>query len=292
MKAVFHFGISGGKDSTRLLLWAIHESGYPIKQVRFSFADTGNEAPETYEYIQMLNRYISGLGYYPIETIHPVRDFYELVVHKRIFPSAKRRFCTTELKLEPMRKHVFAMEQQYGYVMLHSGVRAAESADRALLKELDIDSYTGLPVRRPLLHMSINDVWDGLAYYGIPPNPLYALGMSRVGCFPCCMSSKSEMRAIKLHRPARAVFLRNKEIEVNERLGPETLTYRTFFHAGTVPKSQRTHSTIDREGQGFKVCTIDDVFRWAMTSHGGQQYDWNFDDELGGSACHRSGACE
>lgn len=34
-----HIGLSGGKDSTALLGWALHESGYPRESLRFSFCD-------------------------------------------------------------------------------------------------------------------------------------------------------------------------------------------------------------------------------------------------------------
>jgi 7-cyano-7-deazaguanine synthase in queuosine biosynthesis len=38
-----HIGISGGKDSTALLLWAVHESGYPKESIHATFCDTDNE---------------------------------------------------------------------------------------------------------------------------------------------------------------------------------------------------------------------------------------------------------
>ena len=42
------FGLSGGKDSTCLLGWAIHESGYPRDSLIFTFCDTENEYQEVY----------------------------------------------------------------------------------------------------------------------------------------------------------------------------------------------------------------------------------------------------
>lgn len=53
---VYHIGISGGKDSTALLLWMIYESGIPREQMIATFCDTQNEAKETYEHIVMLRR--------------------------------------------------------------------------------------------------------------------------------------------------------------------------------------------------------------------------------------------
>lgn len=287
-----HIGISGGKDSTALLLWALHESGYTWKTIRISFCDTGNESPLTYDYIATLDAYCERItgGVVRIETITPAMQFYELVIHKKIFPSAKRRFCTERLKLEPMRDFVYGLEQDGSRVLLHSGVRAGESFERSKLPERDIDTYTGLSVYRPLLTWSLEDVWAIHDRYGVPRNPLYAMGMKRVGCFPCCMSSKKELRQIAKRFPERVQLLVEKEREVNFALGdPET--YRSFFHAGTVPASQRTLAIHDKSGAPINVATIADVFRWALTSRGGQQYDWDFDDEPA-TCSHTSGMCE
>jgi hypothetical protein len=45
-----HCGCSGGKDSTALLLWMVHESGYHLESIRPTFCDTGN-ADETGELV-------------------------------------------------------------------------------------------------------------------------------------------------------------------------------------------------------------------------------------------------
>jgi 3'-phosphoadenosine 5'-phosphosulfate sulfotransferase (PAPS reductase)/FAD synthetase len=76
-----HVGVSGGKDSTALLLWAVHESGYPRESLRASFADTGNELDVTYDYVRMLGETV-----FPITWLKPERDFYELAKHKKRFP--------------------------------------------------------------------------------------------------------------------------------------------------------------------------------------------------------------
>ncbi len=52
---LYHIGVSGGKDSTALLLWAVNESGYPRDRIVASFCDTGNEHQITYDYVRMLS---------------------------------------------------------------------------------------------------------------------------------------------------------------------------------------------------------------------------------------------
>lgn len=50
-----HIGISGGKDSTALLLWAVHESGYDPNSLDVTFCNTHNEHQITYDYVRMLS---------------------------------------------------------------------------------------------------------------------------------------------------------------------------------------------------------------------------------------------
>ncbi len=285
MNVINHLGVSGGKDSTALLLWAVYESGYDLDHLNVTFCDTGNEAPETYEYIQMLSEKV-----FPIHTLTPEKTFYDLCLHKRIFPSARRRFCTQFLKLLPTRLYIQSHLDVRQQVVMHSGVRRAESAERALLPEREVDDYFGLWTYRPLLDWSLDDVWDYLKRHGVKPNPLYALGVKRVGCFPCIMCSKHELRMIALHRPERVAYLVEQEREVNAALGNPS-TYRSFFHCGKVPRSQRTLRCTNSRGQQIWVATIEDVFRWSRTSRGGQQYEMDLLEEP--PTCNsRHGMCE
>lgn len=67
--------VSGGKDSTALLLLAIERGTENMEAV---FADTGNEHPQTYEYVQYLNDKV-----FPIRTIRA--DFASDMARKRSF---------------------------------------------------------------------------------------------------------------------------------------------------------------------------------------------------------------
>lgn len=278
---IYHAGISGGKDSTALLLWMVHESGYPKDQIRASFCDTGNEHEMTYEYVRMLSEKV-----HPIEWLKPERDFYELAKYKKRFPSPKVRFCTTELKLNPSKNYLDDLAAQGFDLLLHTGVRAGESPERAQLSERDIDSFMGYRVFRPLLRWSIDDVWAMHRKYAIPRNPLYDAGCKRVGCLPCIMSRKSEVRLIALQFPDRIAMIREAEKEV-----PSACGFSSFFARDKVPVSQRSKTITTKAGEDMNVATIDDVARWSRTSRGGQQYDFAFWDEEP-TCSHTSGACE
>ena len=282
-----HFGISGGKDSTAALLWAVHESGYDPATIRTSFADTGNESELTYEYIQMLHCKV-----HPIHIIKPPLDFYELAKKKGRFPSSQARFCTQELKMKPTKAYLDGLMADGYTVINHSGVRASESADRAKLEEREPAwlSFFGCESYRPLLRWSLADVWAIHARYGIPPNPLYAKGCTRVGCLPCVMSRKSEIALYARQFPERIDRIRAEEeaSRANVRGGS------TFFPPAMVPVRYRTGNVYqNKAGQGIKLTMIDDVVRWAEEGTSAITGSLDFDDLDEPPTCDsRSGLCE
>lgn len=246
------FGVSGGKDSGALFLWAMHQSGLPRERLVFTFADTGNEHPATYEQLAHLDRL------HPVWRLCPALDFWGLVAHKRLFPSRKKRFCTQYLKMQPARRVAHALVNAGYEVKLYSGVRAAESEARRALPELEWDGYFALPVVRPLLRWKLRDVLDLHTRHGLPLNPLYAWGARRVGCFPCINSVKSELRLLPQHGAATLDRIRAQERAFRAAGKPAT-----FFHRNTVPPRFRTEPVVTKTGQPMLVASIDDVLRWA-----------------------------
>lgn len=259
MKQINYCGLSGGKDSQATALWLIHESGVPRDSIRFTFCNTHNEHRFTYEQIEMLSRRFVEWGCAPIVTLEPELGFYDLAKKKGMFPSRKKRFCTQFLKVIPTREDVTALIQAGHEVIVHSGVRAGESQDRAKLMERGFDDMFGCVVNRPLLLWSLDQVLSISGKYGVPLNPLYGYGVKRVGCFPCINSVKREMRLISISFPDRIDELREREKEFAElgRIG-------TFFHRKTIPLRFRSR-TIDTGKGSMKVASIDDVVTWSHT---------------------------
>lgn len=280
---IYHFGISGGKDSTALLLWAIHESGYDKRRIIASFCDTGNEDEITYDYIRMISREV-----HPIQWLYPPLDFYALAKKKGRFPSARARFCTQYLKMEVTQKYIKQV-MRYCPVILHSGVRAEESEARSKLSDRGFDDYYACEVYRPLLNWSIDEVWSYLSKYNVPRNALYDYGARRVGCFPCVMSSKKEIEIIANKFPDRIDKIRFYESE--EFWDGENS--HTFFARDKVPEYQRTRLITAHDGIQMYVPTIDDVVRWSRTSRGGYQIGMEFDNDDKLLLCESSlGYCE
>jgi 3'-phosphoadenosine 5'-phosphosulfate sulfotransferase (PAPS reductase)/FAD synthetase len=280
-----HIGVSGGKDSTALLLWAVHESGYPRESLNVTFCDTGNESPITLDYVAMLSEKV-----WPITVLKPLRGFYDLAKWKKRFPSAKARFCTEHLKIIPTKEHVTALLKAGNEVLLHSGVRAAESEARANLPVRAFDGTFRAWVFRPLLSWTIDEVWAIHARYGVVRNPLYDAGCSRVGCFPCIMSRKAEIAMIARNFPERIEFLAAQENDPGFPKGS------TFYKRDMTPEQFRTVEVTCKDGRIVKVPNIRDVADWAKTEWGGKQYSLPLHDDFDEDdyrACPSSlGQCE
>lgn len=258
---VNYCGQSGGKDSQAVGLWLIHESGLEPSTLRFTFCDTKNESPLTYEHIRMLSERFMSWGAPGIITLQPERGFVELAKWKRRFPSRKARFCTQHLKVIPTRNDVASLLRSGNDVTLYSGVRRAEangnpSNPRATVPERGFDDGFGCEVIRPLLHWTTQQVLDYSKRFGVPVNPLYSYGARRVGCFPCINSCKSEIAAIAKHFPERIAEIREQERSIGK--------ISTFFARKTVPERFRSLEVQTRKGL-MKVATIDDVVEWSQT---------------------------
>lgn len=311
-------GLSGGKDSTALMLWIKYESGWPIDKCKFVFFDTGNEDSLTYSYVKLLSDTV-----HPIEMIDPGIDFYTLARKRQRFPAAKSRFCTEELKIKPKHK-MFAGMIDNGCIPLNvTGIRNEEGHsgnDRASVLELDYEQFTynrkhyTLANANPLVEWTMDDVWsihrkyidledvikivnndpglqhkgeiiEGLLGSAIPSNPLYHMGSRRVGCFPCINSRKAEIRAMAKYRPERVDFIRNKEQDPEFKKG-----ISTFFAIGTAPKQFRSKKIVAANGDVMYVSTIDDIVEWSQTAWGGKQIDMGFVDQP--SICMIGQHCE
>lgn len=278
--AIFHVGVSGGKDSVAALLWMVHESGIPRDRIVATFSDIGNDHEWTIKHVALISRTV-----HPIETIRPEKPFFALALEKRRFPSARARFCTRSLKIEPAQDFIQSLRHKGNYVVAVSGVRADESGDRKDLPEWDYSGTLLCRNWRPLIRWTIEQVFALHAKYGVPLNPLYAVGAKRVGCWPCVMSSKAEIRTIALKFPERIDQIRAEE----QRHGQAHGQYNGFFLGKMVPERFRSKDYKTADGRTIKIATIDDVVRWALTGKGAKG---SWEDESPEPISCQSGFCE
>lgn len=205
-----------------------------------------------------------------LEILHPTGNpFLDLCMWKGRFPSTKARFCTFDLKHEPIRTQiVLPALAEYDEVISWQGVRAQESPARAALPmwEEDADNTPGLHVYRPILKWTHEDVFALAKRHGIKPNPLYQQGCSRVGCMPCIHARKSELAEIFARWPEEIARVAEWErlVAACSRRGNST-----FFPSTHDPR---------RAEKRIEVVTVEDYgiasYRdWSMTTRGGSQFD-------------------
>ena len=308
MKPQHLISVSGGKDSTSVYLLAL-EKGVPFRAV---FADTGNEHPATYEYVERLHertggprveivradftRLMAGKAKFisekwaaagvpqarierALELMKPTGNPYlDLCIWKGRFPSRMTQFCTEELKVQPITEQVIFPSLRQGSVLQWIGIRADESANRR--KQPRFNKHdNGSYLWRPIFDWTVDDVWAMHRKHGIARNPLYDQGMGRVGCMPCVNCGKGELREIAERFPEHV-----ERIADWERIVAETSKQgmASFFAASTDPMNA------GREGHG----DIKSVADWSRTARGGRQYGMFFAEQTGGGCSNDLAMCE
>jgi len=293
--------ISGGKDSTALLLLAIERQPDNLQAV---FADTGNEHQITYDYIKYLQDNV-----FPIRVVKA--DFTKQIAHKKDyiltkwkekgvsqeaidrasnamtptgnpfldlclwkgrFPSSKAAFCSEELKRNPIINQVQNPLLEAGDdVISWQGVRRDESIRRANLPENELKSVgkngAELWNYRPILDWTAEDCFAMHRKHNVKHNPLYEMGMGRVGCMPCINCRKDELLEISKRFPEVIERIQDWEFFVCEA---SKRGASTFFPA---PNKSMLHLTDEQKHEWSAMQTIDKVVQWSQTSRGGKQFD-------------------
>jgi 3'-phosphoadenosine 5'-phosphosulfate sulfotransferase (PAPS reductase)/FAD synthetase len=258
--------VSGGKDSAATCLW-LREQG--IEHVRV-FCDTGWEHPATYEYLR--GPLTEKLG--PIFEVRGPDRMLDLIRAKGSFPSKTRRYCTEKLKAEPMARLLAFLADLGIDAVTVAGIRAEESKKRAALPEWEWIKEYDCEMWRPILRWTLNDVIAIHNRHGLAPNPLYLMGLHRVGCWPCVNTTKADLR-IFAKDEERVAFLAGLEAELTNRAGAPRGWYQAF--TGWNPETGK------RDGRPWSITK---AVEWAQ-SWGQEEL---LDDPTPG--CMRWGLCE
>ena len=308
--------VSGGKDSTACALLALDK--YGVDNCQCVFADTGNEHELTYQYINdylphalgvtidtvksdFTDRIAAKRQYIiakwpqknvPDKIIYSALDilakptgnpFLDLCLWKGRFPSRKAQFCTQELKRYPLDNYMLELMAEGHQVQSWQGVRRDESIARRNLPHTE-PVAEGWWIIRPIIDWTAKQVIEYVTKTKkIQLNPLYTLGMSRVGCMPCINANKSEIAEIAKRFPEHISKIRIWEgiVAYAAKRG-----FSTFFTSpagrsktskpGYVYRPDEQHPGLDWVESDKLIrnrLNIDARVEWAMTTRGGKQFD-------------------
>jgi 3'-phosphoadenosine 5'-phosphosulfate sulfotransferase (PAPS reductase)/FAD synthetase len=176
--------LSGGKDSTALAIYLRDK----IPQLEYIFCDTHEELPETYDYLDRLEAYLQR----NIVRLNPGRGFQHwLDIYRGMLPSAKVRWCTRKLKIEPFEAYV-GDDPVWSYI----GIRADEGRGGYISTKPTITPV--YPFKEHGLVLA--DVQRVLDESGIGL-PAYYEWRQRSGCYFCFFQRSGEWVGLKERHP-------------------------------------------------------------------------------------------
>ena len=260
--------VSGGKDSTATML-AVREAGL---EARYVFSDTGWEAKETYAHLDVLRKEIG-----PIDVVGVEGGMLARIRGRSGFPARMQRWCTRELKIDPLREYHDKIVDETGTDTINVvGIRAEESQRRADMPVFGFDDTWNGYIWRPLMDWSVEEVLAVHHRHNIPINPLYEAGFSRVGCWPCIFSNKEEIRLLAAYAPERIeeIAALEQEMELQraernkERPGRYTHPDATFFQTKDGVSPMHIHEIVkwSQHAKGLPILAppTGGCYRWGV----------------------------
>lgn len=221
--------ISGGKDSSVLMKWALDR--FPKDKLIFIHAVIDIDWKETVHTIRKQAKYFcvdvvfvqavfadgSKKGFLNKLTA-PRRDRVTGEIKQNQYPDMANRWCTSELKVAPIHKWI--RNNLSGRILNLMGERAEESAQRARLAVVRKDEKLTRKDRQvwnasPLHEVTESEIWFEIKKHGIPIHPCYSWGVSRASCAICIFSSDREIRIAAKRAPEIVSKYMEAEKKVN-----------------------------------------------------------------------------
>lgn len=238
---------SGGKDSTATVTLVCHlisTGQIPTPEsLTVLYADTRMELPPLHACAMTILGELQQRGIKTQVVLPALDDRFMVYLFGRGVPAPKNRFrwCTPQLKVEPMEQALQTLRDTYGekFLML-TGVRLGESAarDQRIVLSCSRDGaecgqgwfqeQTPASVAdtlAPLLHWRVCHIWDWLTFYA--PEHGFSTGMvaeayggdeaeeknARTGCVGCNLASKDVALDLVIAQPLWAYLAPLKRLK-------------------------------------------------------------------------------
>ena len=198
--ALFVINHSGGKDSQAMYIKL--SQMVPEAQILIIHAELpGVDWPGIVEHI-------TGTTNSPLTVTKAGKTFFDMVKHRGMWPSPKYRQCTSDLKRAPIEKAIRHHMKAHGLTTVVScmGIRAEESSSRSkatVFKYSDKNSKAGRQWYEwlPIHALTEVEVFSIIRDAGQLPHEAYSLGMGRLSCCFCIMSSKKDLQTAARLQP-------------------------------------------------------------------------------------------
>jgi len=222
VERVYSFDIvisfSGGKDSCAMLAYICDK--YPNASKHIVFADTGWEHNGVEEWCQdIASRFGQTVNIVKSDT----KDFFSMVEKRGMFPGAKYRQCTSDLKRGPIQKWI---RNNCGPRVVQAiGIRAEESNARSKQKPLKRNKSLTNSKRTvydwfPIFDWTEEEVKQYLADRNIPLHPVYEY-LPRFSCQVCIFNTPKELNAIRHHNPTAFKKIADLEKKIGFTMNPK-----------------------------------------------------------------------
>ncbi|KJR47496.1 PUA-PAPS reductase like fusion [Desulfosporosinus sp. I2] len=181
----FAVAFSGGKDS--LILLDLVSNALSPDEFYVIFSNTGMELESTILSVERAKKHWNNLNFYEAEChLSPIQTWDEFG-----FPGRRMRWCCAVHKSAPTILKLREITQNYDVqAVVFDGVRSEESVARSQYAEVSVGAKNINQVNcSPILKWGTAEVYTYLLKHEILFNDAYRIGLFRVGCKICPMSS-------------------------------------------------------------------------------------------------------
>ena len=186
---------SGGKDS----LVAVHLAMKTNPEFPIIFSNTTVEFPETLLYVKEL----ASSWDIHLNIAAPKIGFFRMVA-ERGWATRENRWCCKPCKEDPAFDFMIKEDLQAEI----TGTTRTESIYRRCLTPIRLPKKEPYLIRvNPIYDWNQQEVWAYVRQNRLPPNPLYAKGFRRIGCWCCPLNGPSHYKRLKRTHPKLYEFL-------------------------------------------------------------------------------------